>query len=219
MMFDPRDHQPAPSIISASRRTDIPAFYMPWLMNRLREGSASYPNPFGGQVQTVSLKPEDVHSIVFWSKHYGAFLHHVDALEAMGYPFYCHYTITGAPRALEPHVPGLGLQRRGLPGAGGADQPAPRPVALRSDRVHGQAGAGLLPGALRADRGRAARRDHALLLQLRDVLRQGPAPPAPGGHPLRGPAAGHQAPPGAGAGGHRGSAMGSGCTPAARTPC
>ena len=108
MMFDPRERQPAPSIISASRRTDIPAFYMPWLMNRLREGSASYPNPFGGQVQTVSLKPEDVHSIVFWSKHYGAFLHHVDALEALGYPFYCHYTITGAPRALEPHVPDWG---------------------------------------------------------------------------------------------------------------
>lgn len=97
---------PAPlTIISASRRTDIPAFYMPWLMNRLRAGTVSYPNPFNGQVHTVSLRPEHVHSIVFWSKYYGPFLPHIDALQAGGYRFVCHYTITGAPRALEPRVP------------------------------------------------------------------------------------------------------------------
>lgn len=95
-----------PFIISASRRTDIPAFYMPWFMNRLRAGSVSYPNPFGGQIHTVSLRPEDVHSIVFWSKFYGPFLGHIDELESSGYRFYAHYTITGAPRQLEPHVPG-----------------------------------------------------------------------------------------------------------------
>ncbi len=93
------------NIVSASRRTDIPAFYMPWLMNRLRAGFVRYPNPFSGEIHTVSLKPEDVHSIVFWSKYYGPFLPHVDELEERGYPFYCHYTITGAPRALEPRVP------------------------------------------------------------------------------------------------------------------
>jgi hypothetical protein len=95
----------APLVISASRRTDIPAFYMPWLMHRLAEGAVSYPNPFSGQVHEVSLRPEDVHSIVFWSKHYGPLLPHLDALTERGYRFYCHYTITGAPRALEPHVP------------------------------------------------------------------------------------------------------------------
>lgn len=94
-----------PTIISTSRRTDIPAFYMPWLMNRLDAGTVSCPNPFGGQVYTVSLHPDDVHSIVFWSKHYGPFLPHVDELERRGYRFVCHYTITGAPRLLEPHVP------------------------------------------------------------------------------------------------------------------
>jgi hypothetical protein len=93
------------NIISASRRTDIPAFYMPWLMNRLRAGSVGYPNPFSGEVYTISLQPEDVHSIVFWSKHYAPLLPHVDELEEWGYRFYFHYTITGAPRALEPHVP------------------------------------------------------------------------------------------------------------------
>jgi hypothetical protein len=93
------------NIISASRRTDVPAFYMPWLMNRLRAGFVRYPNPFGGQVCTVSLQPEDVHSIVFWSKHYGPLLSHLDELDGRGYRFYCHYTITGAPRELEAHVP------------------------------------------------------------------------------------------------------------------
>ena len=94
-----------PTIISASRRTDIPAFYMPWFMNRLRAGTVAYPNPFGGQIHTLSLRPEDVHSIVFWSKFYGPFLRHVDEILSRGYVFYAHYTITGAPPRLEPKVP------------------------------------------------------------------------------------------------------------------
>jgi hypothetical protein len=94
-----------PTIISASRRTDIPAFYMPWFMHRLRAGSASYPNPFSGTQHSVSLLPEDVHSIVFWSKFYGSFLDYIDELHERGYRFICHYTITGAPRELEPFVP------------------------------------------------------------------------------------------------------------------
>jgi hypothetical protein len=93
------------NIISCSRRTDVPAFYMDWLANRLQAGFARYPNPFSGEVYTVSLQPEDVHSIVFWSKYYGPFLPHVDRMVERGYRFYCHYPITGAPRALEPRVP------------------------------------------------------------------------------------------------------------------
>jgi hypothetical protein len=93
------------NIISASRRTDIPAFYMPWFMHRLRVGTADYVNPFGGQTCSVSLRPEDVHSIVFWSKYYGRLVPFIDELQQRGYGFYCHYTITGAPRKLEPHVP------------------------------------------------------------------------------------------------------------------
>lgn len=96
---------PSLNVISASRRTDIPAYYMPWLMNRLDAGTVNYLNPFGAKVVTVSLRPEHVHSIVFWSKHYGPFLKHVEEIERRGYRFYCHYTITGAPRVLEPHVP------------------------------------------------------------------------------------------------------------------
>jgi hypothetical protein len=76
------------------------------MINRLRAGSVRYPNPFSGEVYTISLEPEDVHSIVFWSKHYRPLLPHLDELEERGYRFYCHYTVTGAPRSLEPRVPG-----------------------------------------------------------------------------------------------------------------
>jgi len=93
------------TVISASRRTDIPALYMPWMMNRVRAGYACYPNPFGGQICRVSLRAEEVHSIVFWSKDYGPFLEHVSELQERGYGFYCHFTIAGGPRHLEPRVP------------------------------------------------------------------------------------------------------------------
>ena len=92
-------------VISASRRTDIPAFYTPWLLNRLRAGSVTYPNPFSGQLYSVSLRPEDVHSITFWSKHYGPLLPHLPELTSRGYRACFHYTITGASHLLEPRVP------------------------------------------------------------------------------------------------------------------
>lgn len=92
-------------VISASRRTDIPTFYMPWLMNRLAAGAVQVPNPYNGQMYTVSLLPEDVHSIVFWSKNFAPFVPFYGELADRGYRFYAQYTITGGPRALEPHVP------------------------------------------------------------------------------------------------------------------
>ncbi|MEJ5375230.1 MAG: DUF1848 domain-containing protein [bacterium] len=92
-------------IISASRRTDIPAFYMQWFMIRVEEGFAYYPNPFGMTLQRVSLLPTDVHSIVFWSKHYGPLLANLGKLLDKGYCMCFHYTINNAPRLLEPHSP------------------------------------------------------------------------------------------------------------------
>ncbi|HHT9154375.1 MAG TPA: DUF1848 domain-containing protein [Candidatus Tripitaka sp. YC43] len=89
------------NIISASRRTDIPAFYSGWFMNRVREGRVKYANPFSGQEYEVSLRPEDVHSIVFWSKNPQPLEPHLPRLEAMGYEFIFHFTITGLPRPFE----------------------------------------------------------------------------------------------------------------------
>lgn len=56
-------------IISASRRTDIPAYYFDWLLERLKEQFVLVRNPMNQrQVSRVSLKPELVDGIVFWSK-------------------------------------------------------------------------------------------------------------------------------------------------------
>ena len=88
-------------IISVSRRTDIPAFYGDWFMNRLKEGFVGYINPFGGQKYIVSLKPEDVICFVFWSKNYEPFIEKLKIVEDRGYKFYFNYTITGLPNIFE----------------------------------------------------------------------------------------------------------------------
>lgn len=95
-------------IISASRRTDIPAFYSPWFMNRLREGYCLVPNPFNSRhVARISLVHEAVDAIVFWSKNPAPMLHLLPTIEAMGYRFYFLFTVNAYPRALEPGLPPL----------------------------------------------------------------------------------------------------------------
>jgi DNA repair photolyase len=93
------------NIISASRRTDIPAFYTPWLLARLEAGFARYPNPFNNRPVTVSLRSADVHTIVFWSRNFEPLIPHLDDLARRDYRFFFHFTITGAPPALEQHAP------------------------------------------------------------------------------------------------------------------
>lgn len=94
-------------IISASRRTDIPAFYAEWFMNRIHAGYVRWQNPFSGVPYTVSLRPEDVSAIVFWSKNYSPLLPHLDELHQLGYGMVFHFTITGLPTVFEPLVPDL----------------------------------------------------------------------------------------------------------------
>ena len=58
-------------IISCSRRTDIPAFLMDWVIDRIQIGYVDVVNPFNrNQVSRVSLKPEDVRCWVWWSKNF-----------------------------------------------------------------------------------------------------------------------------------------------------
>jgi len=97
----------SPFILSASRRTDIPAFYGEWFRNRLRAGWCETRNPFSGQVYRVSLLPRDVLGWVFWSRNYEPFLGALRELHDSGQRFICHFTITNFPRALEPRVPRL----------------------------------------------------------------------------------------------------------------
>ncbi|WP_305042818.1 DUF1848 domain-containing protein [Geoalkalibacter sp.] len=93
-------------IISASRRTDIPAFYTPWLLNRLDAGFVLVPNPFNPrQIRRVNLRPEAVACLVLWTKDPRPLLSHVADLDRRGYPSLFHVTLTGLPSVLEPRVP------------------------------------------------------------------------------------------------------------------
>ena len=57
-----------PILVSASRSTDIPAFYADWFFYRLaKAGYSAWTNPFNGVKSYVSYK--DTRFIVFWSKN------------------------------------------------------------------------------------------------------------------------------------------------------
>jgi DNA repair photolyase len=95
-------------IISASRRTDIPAFYSEWFMERIHGGSFTRINPFWTrQQQEVSLLPETVDAIVFWSKYPGPLLPHLKCLDRLGYRYYFQFTLNNYPGFIEPGVPDL----------------------------------------------------------------------------------------------------------------
>ena len=97
------------TVLSASRRTDIPAFYMDWFMAGIEQGFFAVENPFSGQVSRVSARPGDVDTIVFWSKDYGPFLGAGFArkLQNKGFRLFFHFTINTTDRLLEPNVPPL----------------------------------------------------------------------------------------------------------------
>ena len=95
-------------IISASRRTDIPALHSEWFMNRIRAGRACVIAPFGGKIFEISFAAEDVIGIVFWTKNAEPMLSHLDELASRGYCFSFLYTVNNYPAFLEPGVPKLG---------------------------------------------------------------------------------------------------------------
>ena len=95
-------------IISASRRTDIPALYSKWFINRIRVGWCQVPNPLNyHQLSYVSLKKEDVDAIVFWSKNPAPMLKYLNELDNIGFRYYFQFTLNDYDKLLEPEVPSL----------------------------------------------------------------------------------------------------------------
>jgi DNA repair photolyase len=95
-------------VISASRRTDIPAFYTEWFMNRVREGVFTSINPFNRtQQKVVSLDPKDVDAIVFWTKYPAPLIKHLTTLDDLGFRYYFQFTLNDYPDIFEPKVPPL----------------------------------------------------------------------------------------------------------------
>ena len=94
----------APMIISASRSTDIPAFYADWFFYRLGKGYSAWTNPFNGAKSYVSYK--NARFYVFWSKNPKPLLQHTDELKRMN--FYIQFTLNDyVSEGLEKGVPPL----------------------------------------------------------------------------------------------------------------
>lgn len=91
-------------VISASRRTDIPAFYYDWLQTILKNGSVEVANPrFLKNTSIVDLHPENVHSLVLWSKDFRRVAQEPGLLD--NYNLYFQYTINNYTALFEPGVP------------------------------------------------------------------------------------------------------------------
>ena len=96
-------------VLSASRRTDIPAFYMPWFMTGVARGYFEVVNPYNRIVSRVPAAPDQIHSIVFWSKDYSRFLEQGCDRELIrqGFHLFFNFSINSPHRQLEPNVPPL----------------------------------------------------------------------------------------------------------------
>jgi hypothetical protein len=91
-------------IISASRRSDIPAFYTEWFLNRVKAGWVYVRSPRNPhQISEVSLSPKVVDGIVFWTKNPLPLLGRLDELQ--GYPYYFQFTLNPYGKDAEPNVP------------------------------------------------------------------------------------------------------------------
>ena len=93
-----------PVIVSASRSTDIPAFYADWFMERLKAGYVKWFNPFNGVPLYVGFRKTRL--VVFWSKNPVPMLTHLDALDEICPNYYFQFTLNDYDtERIEPNVP------------------------------------------------------------------------------------------------------------------
>ena len=91
-------------ILSVSRRTDIPSYYSDWFLNRLKEGYLYVRNPFNPhQISKVTISPEVVDCIVFWTKNPKPMLEKLNELR--DYHYYFQFTLTGYGTDIEKNIP------------------------------------------------------------------------------------------------------------------
>jgi len=101
-------------IVSCSRRTDIPAFRMEWVVNKIKDGYVDVVNPFNkNQITRVSLSSENVKCWVWWSKNFAEWIKYYIRYKDLFRNFKGHYfqfTIN-SPSELEPNL-NISLQER-----------------------------------------------------------------------------------------------------------
>jgi hypothetical protein len=89
------------NIISVSRRTDIPAFYVDWFVKRLKKRFVIVQHPYTKMMHSISLMPEDILGIVFWSKNFSPLLSRIEEIEKVTRRLFFHFTITGMSKDIE----------------------------------------------------------------------------------------------------------------------
>ena len=95
-----------PIIVSASRSTDIPAFYAKWFINRLCKGYCVWYNPFNQKPMYVSFAKTKV--VVFWTKNPAPIIPYLPELDRRGIHYYFQMTLNDYENEnLEPNVPTL----------------------------------------------------------------------------------------------------------------
>jgi len=93
-------------IISASRRTDIPAYYSDWMFNRIKEGYVYVQNPMNiHQISKICLNPDAVDCIVFWSKNPKPMLTKLDFFDEYKYAYYFQFTLNPYDKDIETSLP------------------------------------------------------------------------------------------------------------------
>lgn len=96
----------APVIISASRSTDIPAFFSRWFFNRLAKGYCTWINPFNQKKQYISFSNCKV--VVFWTKNPEPIIPYLYILDEMGIHYYFQCTLNDyVIEQLEPNLPSI----------------------------------------------------------------------------------------------------------------
>jgi hypothetical protein len=120
-------------IISASYRSDIPAFHGDWFLAALAAGEVAVANPYSQRPYPVDLRPDAVDGYVFWTRNARPFSRALAAVAAQGKPFVVQYTIIGYPRAIDANVidPALAIANtREI-----AERYGPRAVVWRYDPI------------------------------------------------------------------------------------
>lgn len=95
----------APIIVSASRSTDIPAFYADWFFDRLEKGYSAWTNPFNGVRSYVCYNK--TRFIVFWSKNPRPLLPYLHILKERNIKCYVQYTLNDYEQERLEKVPSL----------------------------------------------------------------------------------------------------------------
>jgi len=91
-------------ILSVSRRTDVPAFYFDWFVKRVQKGYVMIKNPMNSkQIHKVSINPEVIDTIVFWTKNPKPAMGKLNLLDS--YTYYFQYTLNPYGEAFEENVP------------------------------------------------------------------------------------------------------------------